>query len=281
MLDLTSAKISRWKDYFRSGYQQIYGDLKPDYVDLINTVAGRCLSIIANSDALYHNLEHTILVISVGQEILQGKHILEGGVSPDDWLHFIISLMCHDIGFVRGACRRDLPGHHCYVTGESEQTVQLSANSTDASLTPYHVDRGKLIVAEILSHTPHICLEAIQRNIEFTRFPIPSDESYQDTRGYPGLARAADLIGQLSDPHYLKKLPALFHEMEEIGVNQKLGYRHPGDIRASYPAFYRKMVYPYIQNSLLYLEVTPQGRQTIANLYRNVLVSEKSVRNFV
>jgi len=54
--------------------------------------------IFANSDAPYHNAEHTMMVTLVGQEILRGKHIREGGVSPHDWLHFISSLLCHDIG---------------------------------------------------------------------------------------------------------------------------------------------------------------------------------------
>ncbi len=60
------------------------------------------LEIISNSDALYHNVEHTILVALVGQEILRGKHIKEGKVLPIDWLHCIISLVCHDIGYVKG-----------------------------------------------------------------------------------------------------------------------------------------------------------------------------------
>src|SRR5262249_47688827 len=47
---------------------------------------------IPNSDAPYHDLGHTICVTLVGQEVLRGKHLREGGVSPRDWLHFIISL---------------------------------------------------------------------------------------------------------------------------------------------------------------------------------------------
>jgi outer membrane immunogenic protein len=39
---------------------------------------------------------------------------------------------------------------------------------------------------------------------------------------------AADLIGQLGDPHYMRKSNALFYEFEEIGLNKKLGYETPG-----------------------------------------------------
>ena len=45
-----------------------------------------------------------------------GFHRLKpfGSVNPRDWLHFIVSLLCHDIGYVRGICRGDADGQ--YVT---------------------------------------------------------------------------------------------------------------------------------------------------------------------
>ena len=62
------------------------------------------------------------------------------------------------------------------------------------------------------------------------------------------LLRAADLIGQLGDPHYLRKSNALFYEFEEIGLNKALGYATPADIVYKYPQFYWKNVAPQIQN---------------------------------
>ena len=78
--------------------------LEPTYPGIIGRGA---MENIANSDAPYHNAEHTMMVTLVGQEILRGKHIREGGVTPRDWLHFISSLLCHDIGYVRGVCLCD------------------------------------------------------------------------------------------------------------------------------------------------------------------------------
>jgi len=83
------------------------------------------LENIANSDAAYHDMNHTIMVTLVGQEILLGKHTSEGGVRPRDWLHFMISLLCHDIGYVRGVCRGDRNGH--YVCNENGDLVPISA----------------------------------------------------------------------------------------------------------------------------------------------------------
>jgi hypothetical protein len=86
--------------------------------------------------------------------------------------------------------------------------------------------------------------------------------------------RAADLIGQLSDPRYLKKIGALFYEFEETGQNKKLGYEHPADLRVNYPGFYWNVVHPYIQDGLRYLSLTQEGKQIIANLYSNVFMVE-------
>ncbi len=256
----------------KEGYRRTYGGRKHDYEDIIGWVGSMALENIANSDALYHNVEHTILVTLVGQEILRGKHIREGGVSCEDWLHFIISLVCHDIGYVKGVCLPDRDS--VYATGREGGLVTLPLGSSDAALTAYHVDRGKQFIDERFGGHNLIDAEVIKRNIELTRFPVPKEEDHQDTTQYPGLVRAADLIGQLSDPRYLKKISALFYEFEETGVNQALGYRHPGDLRRNYPTFYWKGVYPYIKDALRYLSLTQQGKQITANLYSNVFMVE-------
>jgi hypothetical protein len=152
--------------------------------------------------------------------------------------------------------------------------VQLTPGASDASLTAYHVDRAKLFIDERFGGHRLIDAEIIKRNIKLTRFPVPAKEDHQDTVNYPGLVRAADLIGQLSDPRYLKKISALFYEFEENGTNKHLGYRHPGHLRNNYPKFYWHGVYPYIKDGLNYLSLTQQGKQIIANLHSNVFVVE-------
>lgn len=272
MFNATELLIDYFVANLKEGYQRTYGAWKSDYQDIIGWAGSMALENIANSDALYHNVEHTILVTLVGQEILRGKHIREGGVSCEDWLHFIISLVCHDIGYVKGVCRQDQDG--LYATGHNGDMVPLPPGSSDASLTPYHVDRAKLFIDERFGGHKLIDAEVIKYNIELTRFPVPSAEDHQDTVNYPGLIRASDLIGQLSDPRYLKKICALFYEFEETGVNQHLNYRTPADLRKNYPKFYWNGVYPYVKDALQYLSLTQQGKQVIANLYSNVFVVE-------
>lgn len=278
MFNPTVVLIHNCVERLKGVYRQTYGSLKPDYADIIGWAGNMALEIIANSDALYHNVEHTMFVTLVGQEVIRGKHIRDGGVSCEDWLHLILSWLCHDIGYIKSVCRQDRVEENLYATGLDDMMVALPDGATDASLTPFHVNRGKLFVDERFGGHNLIDVQFIQRNIELTRFPIPADEEHADTANYPGLVRAADLIGQLADPRYLQKIPALFYEFEETGVNKTLGYRRPGDLRKNYPSFYWNGVYPYIGPALRYLETTLEGKQIIANLYANVFRVEQELR---
>ncbi|MBD1912577.1 MULTISPECIES: metal-dependent phosphohydrolase [unclassified Leptolyngbya] len=275
MFDITAVMIQNCIDRLIEGYYHVYGsshsrNLCSQHIDVLQKVATLTLSTLAFSDAPYHDIEHTILVTLVGQDILRGKQRLEGNVTPEDWLHFIVGLLCHDIGYVKGVCRLDRRRERLFVTGKDCKFIALPIGATDASLAPYHVDRSQQFVDEHLTSHPSVEGDRIKDHIEFTRFPVPAVALYQDTHHYPGLTRAADLIGQLSDPRYLQKLPTLFYEFQEIGMTERLGYRHPSDMRAAYPSFYRNIVRPLIQDALLYLEATQDGRQTIRNLKMNL-----------
>ena len=92
--------------------------------------------------------------------------------------------------------------------------------------------------------------------------------------------RAADLIGQLGDPHYLRKANALYWEFEEVGINRQLGYTSPADLVDKSPGFYFNQVAPHIQKALRYLSITARGRQWIANLYANVFRSEQKQHHY-
>ena len=143
-------------------------------------------------------------------------------------------------------------------------------------LTPYHVARSKLFVRERFGKVALVVINIgeIEANIENTRFPVPESEQHAPTDDFPGLLRAADLIGQLADTNYLRKTAALFNEFRETGMSNKLNYNSAADLRANYPHFFWQSVQPYIGDALRYLRVTQDGQQWIANLYANVFSTE-------
>ncbi|MBV8745607.1 MAG: metal-dependent phosphohydrolase [Xanthobacteraceae bacterium] len=272
MLPTTDLPAEALGEFLAAEMNRRCGASHPRLTELVPFAAQLALECIANSDALYHNVEHTMLVTLAGHDIFVGRALLSQS-TPSDYAHLIIACLMHDIGYVRGILKGD--GIDGYVADAHGHKVTLPRGSSDAALMPYHVERSKLFV---LDRMHELDAERIARSIELTRFPAASADSPNDLDEEGLLVRAADLIGQLGDPHYLRKANALFCEFEEIGMNKKLGYESPADIIDKYPQFYWNMVSPHIQVAIRYLNVTARGRQWIANLYSNVFRAEREVR---
>jgi len=262
-------------EHLAEQYDQAYGRREPRFAEIIREGARLVFERLSVSDALYHNAEHTAFVTLVGQDILRGER-LKHDVTPVDWLHFTIATLTHDIGYVRGVCEGDREGS--YVRNERGEVFALARGASDAALAPYHIERSKIAVRERFASHQFIDAERIAAAIELTRFPVPNDEDHRETDTEAGLVRAADLIGQLADPFYPRKLNALFYEFQEIGCNASLGYKSPADIADHYPRFFWTKVEPFVGNAMNYLALTVQGRQWTANLYCNVFEMEHGIR---
>jgi hypothetical protein len=241
-------------------------------VCVLEQSARMALETLNNSDCAYHDMDHTIMVTDVGQTILWGRQMSQGDVSSEDWLHAVLAMLHHDIGFVRGILRADRGSR--YVVNEYGDTITPPPGATDAYMAPYHVTRGCLFVKERFSNEPIVDEHTVVQHIEMTRFPVPADPFYQRVADFGGLVRAADLIGQMADPLYIQKLPKLYTEFAEIGEAERLGYDNPGDIRSRYPNFFYAKVRPYISEGLRFLRKTQQGQLWVASLF-NHLYSEQ------
>jgi hypothetical protein len=254
-------------------FRQIFGSAHNELADRISALARITIECIGRSDALYHNFEHTVLVTTVGRDILLGRTMSER-LEPEDYTHLIVACLLHDIGFVRGVLSGDTQNE--FVIDRNGNTVKLPRGASDASLAAYHVDRSKLFVYERLGDASFVDPGRVAEAIELTRFPPRANGDSDKASLEPKLVQAADLIGQLGDPLYPKKANALFYELEEIGINRQLGYDSPADLVQKYPGFFWNSVAKYIEDGMKYLALTASGRQWIANLHNHVLCAEKS-----
>jgi hypothetical protein len=260
--------------FLGTDYRRTFGSGEGRRTELLESVARTVIECIGNSDALYHNLEHTMLVALAGRDILRGRALREQ-VSSDDWLHFLIACLAHDIGYVRGALKDDEDS--AFVIDESGRAVDLPRGASDAALAPYHVDRSKMFVVERFRQSEIVDCARIARMIEFTRFPAPAGRNDAELDAETGLVRAADLIGQLGDPHYIRKANALFYEFAETGIGKTLGYNSPADLIECYPRFFWENVSEQIAPAIRHLNVTMEGRRWIAHLHANVFHAEQSL----
>lgn len=248
-------------------YLHYYGFIRPEYANFLGSGASLVLDRIGNSNALYHNTNHTAMVTLCGQEIIKGRLLTES-VLPEDWLHFMVALLVHDIGYVRGVCSGDTKDE--FVINAKGETISPPRGASDAFLTPYHVDRSKIYALERFAETDFVDEKRIAAMIEMTRFPIPQDAEHQAIDNEGALVRAADLIGQMGDPYYHRISNGLFAEFVECGTAEQMSYQTAADLTDKYPEFFWGCVEPYIGPALEYLRLTTEGKKWIANLQANV-----------
>ena len=271
MFESSAVLAAAFAQHLVDDFHLVYGTRTPDHGATIRAMAQLAVERISSSDALYHDVQHTMMVTLVGQTILRGRIMVEE-VTPGDWLHFTVATLCHDLGYLRGACPGDRDGR--YVIDAKGRTVEAPRGASDAFLGPYHIERGKIFVRHRCKMIRHLDAERIARAIELTRFPVPEGEDHAETGTEAALVRAADLIGQLGDPNHARKLNALYYEFVEIGMAAQLGYQSPADLAEQYPKFFWSKVEPYLTTALEHLERTVGGKQWIAQLYAHVFVEE-------
>jgi hypothetical protein len=256
--------------YLADQMTRAFGATDARLTEFIPTAARLALECIGNSDALFHNVEHTMLVTLAGYEIMKGRALLTS-TNASDFAHLLIACLFHDIGYVRGVLQGDGPDG--YVIDAAGGKTKLDRGASDAALRPYHVNRSKLFVMERMGQSKIIDATRIARAIEYTRYRSPQESDDKDFEDGL-LLRAADMIGQLGDPHYLRKTNALYYEYEESGMNAQLGYISPADLIDRYSQSYWNSTSAHIQTAIRYLNVTSSGRQWIATLYSNIFRAE-------
>jgi hypothetical protein len=268
MMTLPELAADALEDFLGSYMRRRFGSSQP-LVPVVTGATRLALECIGTSDALYHNIEHTLLVTLAGHDILRGR-MLHTATTANDYAHIIIACLTHDIGYVRGLFKED--GDGGFLIDATGGKVTLPRGSSDAGLMPHHVDRSKLYMTQRVEGP--LDRQRITDAIEGTRFPAREGQEFDEEAS---IVRAADFIGQLGDPNYIRKANALYHEFEEVGINRQLGYESPADIVDRYPQFYWNCVSPHIQTEIRYLNRTSSGRQWIANLYGNVFRAEREI----
>ena len=68
-----------------------FGSTDAELIELVQSAARLSIDCIGNSDALYHNVEHTMLVTLVGYDILRGRRLLRD-TSARDYAHIRVGI---------------------------------------------------------------------------------------------------------------------------------------------------------------------------------------------
>jgi hypothetical protein len=268
----TTILIDAFAGHVLGEFDRLFPHGDPAHRQALLQVARMALQRIARSNAPYHDLDHTIVVTQVGEDILRGRLARDGNVDSLDWINFVASLLCFAIGFVRSVCPGD-DGETC-VADETGRTVTVPRSRSEGALWPYFTDRGKLFVRHYFRDHPLIDADRLAANIEYSRFPPPSDRNLE-TDSEPGLLRAAHIIGAVADPDFMLKMGPLFIELQEAGIAGSLGFNSAAEMKRGYATLYWTVLHPLIGEGMDLLTYTAEGRVWLANLHAHVLRAER------
>ena len=79
-------------NFLSKDFREVFGSGRQDIAERLGTLARSTVECLGRSDALYHNLEHTVLVTLVGRDILRGRMMCER-IEPPTML-ISLSLAC-------------------------------------------------------------------------------------------------------------------------------------------------------------------------------------------
>jgi hypothetical protein len=154
-----------------------------------------------SNDTSYHDIDHTLQVSLCWSRLMINRALIgETPAIPFPLFRLgLIAVLFHDIGYLKRA--GDLEG-------------------TGAKYTHIHEERGCEFVAKELPAFGFSAQEiaSIQRFIRCTgpRAVISAIPFPNEAERVVGMAVCtADYLGQMSDPHYVAKLPGLFREFQE------------------------------------------------------------------
>jgi hypothetical protein len=75
MLNATNIVIAAFVEQIRMNNMYIESDIRSELRTKLEFVARRTLENLYNSNAPHHDMEHTMMVTEVGQQVLRGKHV--------------------------------------------------------------------------------------------------------------------------------------------------------------------------------------------------------------
>lgn len=230
----------------RAHLLQISADAFPALIDGVSALvealfAGRYPGY-QKADLRYHNLDHTVLATQCFIDLAEGRvrHDDKPVLSAREFSLGYAAIMLHDSGYLK--TRGDVTG-------------------TGAKYTTSHVQRSCTLAAAALPAlgcTAHE-IEGVQNAIRCTGINSQIDliTFRRDTERVTGcMVVTADYLGQMADPDYPAKLPALFAEFEESNdfvqvPLEKRPFRSAKDLMAKTTSFWNGFARPKLEKDYL------------------------------
>lgn len=174
------------------------------------------------SNTKYHDLEHTCAVTLATVRLMHGIHVQNQTFSSRVIQLGLIGALFHDTGLIQAVEEHDGTGAQ-YTIGHEDRSIAL--------MEKYISDKG--FSAEDILDCSHIIM-CTKLSLPINEIPFRSEE----TKTMGKVLGSADLIAQMADRNYLKKLPLLFLEYKEAGM---AGFETPLELFENTEEFYHSV----------------------------------------
>lgn len=174
------------------------------------------------SNTKYHDLEHTCAVTLATVRLMHGIHVQNQTFSSRVIQLGLIGALFHDTGLIQAVEEHDGTGAQ-YTIGHEDRSIAL--------MEKYISDKG--FSAEDILDCSHIIM-CTKLSLPINKIPFRSEE----TKTMGKVLGSADLIAQMADRNYLKKLPLLFLEYKEAGM---AGFETPLELFKNTEEFYHSV----------------------------------------
>lgn len=174
------------------------------------------------SNTKYHDLEHTCAVTLATARLMHGIHVQNQTFSSRVIQLGLIGALFHDTGLIQTEEENDGTGAQ-YTIGHEDRSIALMGK--------YLSDKD--FSAENILDCSHI-IRCTKLSLPLNEIPFRSEE----TKTMGKVLGSADLIAQMADRNYLKKLPLLFLEFKEAGM---AGFETPLELFENTEEFYHSV----------------------------------------
>ena len=174
------------------------------------------------SNTKYQNLEHTCSTALAAARIIHGLHVQGQVFSPRIVQLCLIGALFHDTGLI-----------------QTEEEV----TGTGAQYTVGHEERSIAVMEKYLAANgyPRGDIRDCTHIIRCTELFFPIDDIPFETEAVRTMGKVlgtADLVAQMADRNYQEKLPLLFMEFQEAGME---GFESPLELFRKTEEFYRSV----------------------------------------
>jgi hypothetical protein len=183
------------------------------------------------SNTKYHNLEHSCATVLAAARLIHGLHVQGQVFSPRLVQLCLIGALFHDTGLIQTEGEVAGTGAQ-YTIGHEDRSIALMGK--------YLAEKG--YAQEDIRDCGHI-IKCTELFFPMDKIPFDSEEVWTMGR----IVGTADLVAQMADRNYQEKLPLLFMEFQEAGMQ---GFETPLELFSKTEEFYRKVARKRMRDEL-------------------------------